>query len=577
ALSTRHLVWLAVAAITAGGLGLRLFAIGHGLPEQYVPDESTMVGGALRMGASRSLQPGTFIYPAGLMYVFAAEYLGLLGFGTLTHTFSSVDQFKEFAFVDPTLFYLLPRVAVALAGTACIPVVFLLGRRLYGSTAGVASAFLLATSLMHVQMSHQARHWVPIALFTLVILWVSLDLAEHGRRRDYLLSGILVGLAFATSFNGILLLLMPVTAHVVRQLRVNSHRSSVFSPRQHLPLLATVALAPVIFFALNPYILLHFKEFAAFQTSGERSIGGQILGHYDSYLQQFLARQAFGFFAEATLAYEPAITILGLAGAVIAVRGFRATALVVLAYPVFHYLMFATTAPSTEQRYMLPAIVLLALPAGLAASRILSWAGKGGNAVRLGVSALLVVLAVLALLPALRYDWVLAQADTRTVAKDWIEANVPAGSDVAVEGYGPPLAPDLGSLRAQQQAQPGSLGNRDQWVLDKGLPVGEVAYRLTRLNLVDTSPVVDNVTPYLLQNPHRYFVVSDFRWKSDHLGHTGLKAYLARNGRLVRGFYPSADGSYVPSDLLNNMEDPLFELFKVERPGPRIELYEVAP
>jgi hypothetical protein len=332
--------------------------------------------------------------------------------------------------------------------------------------------------------------------------------------------------------------------------------------------------APILFFLLNPYILIQFDRFAAFHTSGEKSIGGQILGHYDSYLQQFLAKQGFTFYAEATLAYEPAITLLGLAGAFLAIRRFRKHAWLVLGYPAFHYLMFATTAPSMEQRYMLPAVVVLALPAGLAASVGLDWLRTQLNPAAL--AATIAVLAVLIAQPALRYDWLLAQPDTRTLAKNWIETTLPASSDVAVEGYGPPLSPDLETLRAQQQAQPASLGNRDQWILEKGLPAGEVAYRLTRLNLLDTSPREDYLTPYLESHTHRYYVVSDFRWKSDHLGHQGLKSYLGRNGRLVASFYPSADGSYVPSDMLNNMEDPLFELWKVERPGPRIEIYEVA-
>ena len=585
--------------ITVVGLGLRLYAINHGLPYQYVPDESTMVGGALKMGASRSLQPGTFIYPALLMYLFAGEYVGLLGVGRLVGLFASVAQFRDYAFVDPTLFYLLPRIAIALAGTACLPAAYLLGRRLYGTVAGLVAAALIATSVMHVQMSHEARHWVPISLLTLLALWTSLDLMERGRRRDYWLSGLLVGLAAATSFNGFLLMVLPLVAHIQRvRSRVWSsteegeNKKVLGTPqtppgaapwtslRMHVPMVLALLLAPIVFFVLNPYILLQFHQFVAFQTSGNRSIGGQIVGHYGGYLQQFLAKQGFTFFAEATLAYEPAITILGIAGAILAVRRFRKTALVVLAYPIFHYVMFATTAPSMEQRYMLPAIVLLALPAGLAASRLLSWLdGRIGGLSRSHTATIVVAVAAVALvsIPALRYDGVLAQTDTRTLAKNWIETNIPAGSDVAVESYTPPLSPDLETLKAQQQSNPGSLGTRDQWVLENGLPAGEIAYRLTRLNLVDTSPDVDNISPYVATHYHRYYVVSDFRWKSEQLGHLALEAYLSRNGRLIKAFYPSRDESYVPSDMLNNMEDPLHELWKVDRPGPRIEIYEVAP
>ncbi len=562
--------------ITTGGLGLRLYALGHGLPYQYVPDESTMVGGALRMGASRSLQPSTFIYPALLMYLFAAEYMGLLVVGLLTRLFSSVAQFQQFAFTDPTLFYLLPRLAMALVGTATIPLAYLLGKRLYGRWSGVVAAALIAASVMHVQMSHQARHWVPVSFLTLVVLWVSLELAEKGRRRDYWLSGLLVGLAAATSFNGFLLMLLPLVAH---GMHLRKRGQSLLDLRAHIPMLLPLVLATVVFFALNPYILLQFDRFVAFHSSGEASIGGQIRGHYDSYLQQFLEKQGFTFFGEATLAYEPAITILGILGAIVAVRRFRSTAPLILSYPLFHYFMFATTAPSLEQRYMLPAVVVWALPAGLAAARAGGWLhaklGNGGTA-RLAVGAMALMSISLVSLPSLRYDWLLSQTDTRTLAKEWMESNLPAGSQVAVESYPPPLNPDLDTLRAQQQAEPRSLGARDQWVLEKGLPAGEIAYQLVRLNLVDTSPKVDNLTPYLATHPIRYFVVTDFRWKSEHQGHLALKAYLARGGRLLRSFPSGQDARYVPSDLLNNMEDPLVELWKVERPGPTIEIYEVA-
>ncbi len=423
ALSTRHLTVGAVVLITAIGAGLRLYAIGHGLPYQYVPDESTMVGGALRMGASRSLRPSTFIYPALLMYLFAIEYALLLVVGLLTRTFSSVAQFQQFAFTDPTLFYLLPRLAIALIGTATIPMAYLLGKRLYGRWAGVVAAALIATSVMHVQMSHEARHWVPVGFLTLVVLWVSLDLSEKGRRKDYLLSGLLVGVTAATSFNGFLLMILPIVAHLVH---LKKRGPSILDPRGHIPMLMALVLAPTVFFALNPYILLEFNRFMAFQSSGDSSIGGQIRGHYGNYFQQFLQKQGFGFFAEATLAYEPAITILGILGAVAALRRSRSSSLVVLSYPLFHYFMFSTTAPSLEQRYMLPAVVVLALPAGLAASKIGEWLHTrlGGQTIAgLAVGVLGLMSIALVSLPSLRYDWLLSQTDTRTLAKEWIESN----------------------------------------------------------------------------------------------------------------------------------------------------------
>lgn len=578
-ISTHHSVlsirWVvgSVVLLTIFGLALRLFALGHGLPNQYVPDESTMVGGALRMGSTSSLQPNTFIYPALMMYLFAGEYLGLLVVGRLTGLFASIAQFKEYAFIDPTFFYLLPRLTVALAGAATIPMAYLVGKRLYGRWAGVAAAALLAASVMHVQMSHQARHWAPVTLLTLVVLWFSMDLAERGRRRDYWICGLLIGLTAATSYNGFLVMLFPLIAHLML-LRKRGVR--LLDWRLHMPMLITVLLAPVVFFVLNPYILLQFGQFASFQSTGDSSIGGQIRGHFENF---FSEKGGFPFFAEATIAYEPAITLLGFAGAILVARRFRATAALVLVYPFFHYFMFSAAAPSLEQRYMLPAVAVWALPAGVAVEAAGRWLYRrlgSGRGATTALASLSLLLLFLVSLPSLRYDWLLSQKDTRTLATEWIERNIPAGSDVAVESYSPPLTSDLETLRAQQQANPKSLGARDQWILEKGLPAGEVAFRITRLNLIDTTPTADKLTPYLATHSHRYFVVTDFRWKSEHVSHLALKSYLAKNGRLLATFAPSADAGYAPSDILNNMEDPISELFRVERPGPTILVYEVS-
>ncbi|MCL4371359.1 MAG: hypothetical protein M1380_10720 [Chloroflexi bacterium] len=226
-----------------------------------------------------------------------------------------------------------------------------------------------------------------------------------------------------------------------------------------MPLLSTVLLAPALFFALNPYVLLEADRFVAFHSSGESSIGGQIRGHCEGFFQQFLQRQGFAFFAEAVLAYDPAIALLGIVGAFLAVRRFPSTALLVLIYPLFHYLMFSTTSPSLEQRYMLPVVVLGSLPAGLAAS-LAGWFQDRLKPVRWGsrlgalLAALLIAVVALA---SLRYDWLLAQPDTRTLTKEWIESPSRRGP----RWRWSPTLPR--STPIQRDCGPGSKRSRKAW------------------------------------------------------------------------------------------------------------------
>ena len=84
------------------------------------------------------------------------------------------------------------------------------------------------------------------------------------------------------------------------------------------------------------------------------------------------------------------------------------------------------------------------MPAGMSC-RNSSAGGKHLSRVKaaqpIGLAVLLLVF-VPNLLNSLRFDWVLAQADTRTLAKRWIESNIEAGSRIAVEWpyHTPPLS-----------------------------------------------------------------------------------------------------------------------------------------
>ena len=52
---------------------------------------------------------------------------------------------------------------------------------------------------------------------------------------------------------------------------------------------------------------------------------------------------------------------------------------------------------------------------------------------------MLVAAFVLPLASSIAYDRTLSGADTREVAREWIQGNVPPGALIAVENYGPPL------------------------------------------------------------------------------------------------------------------------------------------
>ena len=152
------------------GAILRLFPIWFGLPYLGArPDEETAVAHA-RAILGGDLNPHFFHWPSLTFYAFAALY-------------GAASGIRRALSLDPALtpadYLLIARGFVALAGTLTIVVLFRIGRRVAGDTAGVLAAAFLAVAILHVRDSHFAMTDV---LMTLLVT-ASLALLLRRRRR----------------------------------------------------------------------------------------------------------------------------------------------------------------------------------------------------------------------------------------------------------------------------------------------------------------------------------------------------------------------------------------------------------
>jgi hypothetical protein len=125
--------------------------------------------------------------------------------------------------------------------------------------------------------------------------------------------------------------------------------------------------------------------------------------------------------------------LLGLAGSVYAIWRRTAADVVLLSYAIINYVVIASTTSTAlfYPRYALPIIVVLSLLAGRLAADML------GATRRMHWAPIAAMLAVLLIVPARQESavaYALTQPDSRTQAKEWFEANVPAGSRVLIEG-----------------------------------------------------------------------------------------------------------------------------------------------
>ena len=265
---TRAHVWI-LGALCAGGLALRSIGLAYGLPDVYNPDEIAIMNRALAF-ATGDLNPRNFLYPTFYFYaLFVWEGLFFV-IGRLSGLFSSVADFERTFFTDPTLHFLAGRALSVVAGVATMVAVFRLGSVLYGTATGLIAAAFLAVSPIAVRDAHYVKHDVPVTMLIVLahvaIARLIVD-AEHRRRlRTWILAGALTGLAMATHYYAVFVLVPLVLAAFWDLPGTNDSDSrglktaGSMEPRVFRPAvrrLATAGLAAVIvFFAASPFMLV---------------------------------------------------------------------------------------------------------------------------------------------------------------------------------------------------------------------------------------------------------------------------------------------------------------------------------
>jgi len=475
-------VLLALVIVLA--LVLRLKGIGFGLPYSFVnADESTVLPKAVA-AARGHLNPHFFFYPSfyfylvALLYVLAAPFWWLLGNGNLLSLTSFV--------VDPTPYFLLGRLLSVAMGTASVWLVYRLGRVAFGAAAGLVAALLLAVAPLHVAYSHMAVTdvtAVALALLAFVLFqqaarggapddtstrdWlgqVAARLAGERRAARWLVLGALAaGLATSTKYN-LGMLVLPATIAAVYACTPEVARRAAGGGRAALLWLRVLVLrvyAPMLvaFVIGSPFVLLDAPRFVSDFRRQSQIMDRGWLG-FEHVGNGFW----YNVTPNLTGAVGVVLVVLGVAGLAWAL--WRRTSLDLLIAPyVIVYFLYIGTWQELADRYLLPIVPLLIL---LAVRVCVELAWLRPRARRFAVPAVVVVLAVAFALPlgsSIAFDRTLSGADTREIAREWIQDTIPAGALIAVENYGPPLVRE-GQLHHYREA---------------GLD--PVAYRLVRLKL----------------------------------------------------------------------------------------------
>lgn len=420
--------WAYLGIVLAVGLGLRLHGVSFGLPYLYDPDEWYFVVRAITIMATGDFNPHWFGHPGTVViYLLTLLYSGIYVVGRVIGYFGGASDYAALYYADPTLFYLSGRLLMVLAAVVGIVLTYLAGRGAASARVGWMAAALVAASPLLVDLSQIVRTDI---VATSLLLGASLTLLHgiaDGSSRAFASTAFLAGLAVATKYPAIIFAVPMLVG-----MYIGAGRESLAK------LVGLGGLWGFLgTFLGSPFLLLDMetalKDIAPEADPVHLSaIGGGFVSNLSWYLTEVLSG-----------AVSWTAVALMLLGGIAAITRRNKGMIVFLSF-VIAYLVFVSFLGQRWARWLVPAVPFVALLAAYGLewlSDLRPLAARVGvrRALSLGLAAAILVPTLAA---TLQQTGARAWEDTRTLARERILSNIPAGSGILMEWYTPQLPRD---------------------------------------------------------------------------------------------------------------------------------------
>ncbi len=401
------------------------------------------------------------------------------------------------------------RALVALADLGTVYLVFLLGRRLYGTWAGLLAAALSAFTVLQIQLAHFFAVDPISTTFTLLALYGAILIYDRRSTGAAILAGVGIGLAVASKFSALPVAFAPVVAAYLAVSRgqpsgdtaagdpPNEDKPVSLDPSQltkRMISLAVVALgtAFILFVVTSPFVLLDFENFRRAVLVEQ---GNMVRGIADMpFTRQYRGTPAYWYFIKEQLRWGMGwpLGLLGLGGlvwvVVKAIRGKARPGEWIILWWIILYFGPTGLFLAKFMRYMVPVVPLFVLfgagmvvalwrlgdsldekakqPAGEESKEQESGSAResenqeASQQARLAKGAAIAI-ATIALVSAAFWslafvNGVYGTEHTWTTASRWIYANVPDGACIAREHWEEGLPADI--TRLQPRGNAGAYG-----------------------------------------------------------------------------------------------------------------------
>lgn len=575
--SKRPFLVVALGLLTFLGLALRAWGIQWCLSiGESRPDELVIISKALGYGAG-DFNPHFFNYPSLLSYVLFAFYgvyaMGLMAMGAIQSVSDVLIRLAE----DPAPFILISRSFSVMMGAVAVPALYWAVRPLFGKASGLLAALFFAVAYLPVRDAHFGvtdTPMVTMVVFALIPILrilrgleasVIFRVASDSLRLDYLMAGVLAGLASGFKYNAALLALPILWAHLASP--VMRHHSL---PRRLISRNLWLAAACMVgvFLTTSPYILLDWGTFISdfmFEVRHLTGVGEALVGRgWETHLRISL-----------WYGVGPALLLMALVGIGVGFRYQWRTTLCLLVFPFFYYLLIGKGF-TVFVRYILPVVPFLCVFAAVAVvNGLYPWVRRRWGEVA-GVCAVSLV-AGLIVLPnlarAVSFDRLICQQDTREQAIVYVRDALPPGVTLGWVGtrYGYPRFPETTNSLERQLQKARAVGQagrflkaRHEAALRRGKGVDVVWLTKTEVSEASSLP--------------SYILLEEYPLPYSQNSTDGARAIVLGRGFQLVTEFKSAEWLLLTSPgIVFDKQDSLYAPYAgcgfVTRPGPNLSLW----
>jgi len=392
------------------GLIMRLWGVNFGLPQVYHADEPIVVNHAIAYG-SGDLNPHFFIVPPLVSYLVFVQFGVFFLLGKIIGMFGGMSDFLYLFLSDPSAFYLIARISMGVVlGVATIWLLYILARRVFDQRVALVAAFFLSVNFLHVRNSHYVYCDIGAVFAILVFYLTTLHVYERPTLKNYCLAAFTLGLAGVFKYNAALAGVALVTVHCL--INWKNPRRMFFDHKLYLFFI----LSGVFFIIFNPYSILDFRHFY-------RDVSGQLGG---STSPGFLHHITYSLMQGAS----PAVSLCALVGFVASFVRLRKKALWFGSFFIV-YLLLISTKSQLHERYILPIIPFVCVYAAVGIVTLTERSAFTRRRPKMLIPIVLVI-SLVSFAKCVYVDILFSRPDTRTIAKEWVETHIPAGSRIAI-------------------------------------------------------------------------------------------------------------------------------------------------